>query len=384
MNIAIIGTGAYGMALASVFYNNKCKIKMWTNSEEEKNILLKNGKSDKVDFMIPRDIVISTDMKDVVDSAELIMIAIPAKFLDSTSKELKKYYNSKQVICIASKGIEQNTCRFLYDVVRENINTNNIAIISGGTFAVDIVYKVPIGLTLATRSNTARDVLLKYMQNDYVKLRHTRDIVGTEICGAIKNVIAIASGMLDGMGYPISTSSMFITESLHDIKALIKALGGNKKTILSFAGFGDLLLTCTSVKSRNYTLGKIIGEGKSKEEINKYIESTTIEGLYTLKSIKKLLRNKKIIGPYNISLWGEYPYIVGDCVLQGPTTIYFVIDIKTGNIEYHKDFDSIRKKYKVNFDYRDFVTFQDLQGQWAKPEKLDTLRKKLSMKERNK
>ena len=85
--------------------------------------------------------------------------------------------------------------------------------------------------------------------------------------------------------------------SLHDIKALIKALGGNKKTILSFAGFGDLLLTCTSVKSRNYTLGKIIGEGKSKEEINKYIESTTIEGLYTLKSIKKLLRNKKIKMP---------------------------------------------------------------------------------------
>ena len=272
MNVAIIGTGAYGMALASVFYNNKCKIKMWTNSEEEKNILLKNGKSDKVDFVIHKDIVISTDMKVVVDSAELIIIAIPAKFLDSTSKELKKYYNNKQVICIASKGIEQNTCRFLYDVVRENINTNNIAIISGGTFAVDIVYKVPIGLTLATRSNTARDVLLKYMQNDYVKLRHTRDIVGTEICGAIKNVIAITSGMLDGMGYPISTSSMFITESLHDIKALIKALGGNKKTILSFAGFGDLLLTCTSVKSRNYTLGKIIGEGKSKEEINKYIQ----------------------------------------------------------------------------------------------------------------
>ena len=166
-----------------------------------------------------------------------------------------------------------------------NINTNNIAIISGGTFAVDIVYKVPIGLTLATRSNTARDVLLKYMQNDYVKLRHTRDIVGTEICGAIKNVIAIASGMLDGMGYPISTSSMFITESLHDIKALIKALGGNKKTILSFAGFGDLLLTCTSVKSRNYTLGKFIHVVKS------------IEGLYTLKSIKKLLRNKKIKMP---------------------------------------------------------------------------------------
>ena len=98
MNVAIIGTGAYGMALASVFYNNKCKIKMWTNSEEEKKMLLKNGKSDKVDFVIPKDIVISTDMKDVVDGAELIIIAIPAKFLDTTSKEFKNYYNSKQVI----------------------------------------------------------------------------------------------------------------------------------------------------------------------------------------------------------------------------------------------------------------------------------------------
>ena len=89
MNVAIIGTGAYGMALASIFYDNKCSIKMWTNSEEEKNLLLKEGKSDKVDFIIPKDIIISTDMKEVVDKANLIMIAIPAKFLDTTSKELK-------------------------------------------------------------------------------------------------------------------------------------------------------------------------------------------------------------------------------------------------------------------------------------------------------
>lgn len=312
MNVAIIGTGAYGMALASIFYDNKCSIKMWTNGEEERNLLLKEGKSDKVDFVIPKDIIISTDMKEVVDKANLIMIAIPAKFLDTTSKELKKYYNSKQVICIASKGIEQHTCRFLYDVIRDNIRTSNIAIISGGTFAVDIVYKVPIGLTLATKSNYAKDVVIKGMRNDYVKLRHTRDVIGTEICGAIKNVIAISAGILDGMGYPISTSSMFITESLHDIKDLIKALGGSKKTILSFAGFGDLLLTCTSVKSRNYTLGKIIGEGKSKEEIDKYIESTTIEGLYTLMSIRKLIKNKKIKMPiidltYDIIINGKSP-----------------------------------------------------------------------------
>ena len=224
-------------------------------------------------------------------------MAVPAKFVGSTSKELNKYFKSNQVICIASKGIEQNSCLFLYDIIRNNIDTLNIGVISGGTFAEDIINMVPIGFSLASRSNYTRNIITKAMANDYVKIRHTRDIIGTEICGSIKNVIAIASGMLDGMGYPISTSTMFITESLHDIKALIKALGGNKKTILSFAGFGDILLTCTSTKSRNYTLGKLIGEGKSKEEINNYIKNTTIEGLYTLYSIKKLLRNKKIKMP---------------------------------------------------------------------------------------
>ena len=297
MKISILGTGAFGIALASVFHDNKCSIKMWTNNEDEMNMLLSKRKSDKIDYDIPSDIVISTDMEEVVNDTDIIVMAVPAKYVGDTSKVLNKYYKKSQVICIASKGIEQNSCLFLYDVIRNNINTPNIGVISGGTFAVDIIKKVPVGFSLASRSNYSNEIITKAMENDYVKLRHTRDIIGTEICGSIKNVIAIASGMLDGMGYPISTSTMFITESLHDIKALIKALGGNKKTILSFAGFGDILLTCTSTKSRNYTLGKLIGEGKSKEEINNYIESTTIEGLYTLHSIKKLLRNKKIKMP---------------------------------------------------------------------------------------
>lgn len=285
------------MALASIFYNNKCNIKMWTNSEDEMNTLLRNRKSDKINYNIPSGIIISTDMKEVVLNTDIIVVAVPAKFVDSTSKELNKYFKSNQVICIASKGIEQGSCLFLYDIIRNNIDTSNIGVISGGTFAEDIINRVPIGFSLASRSNYTRNIITKAMANDYVKIRHTRDIIGTEICGSIKNVIAIAAGMIDGMGYPISTSTMFITESLHDIKSLIKALGGNKKTILSFAGFGDILLTCTSTKSRNYTLGKLIGEGKSKEEIDNYIESTTIEGLYTLHSIKKLLRNKKIKMP---------------------------------------------------------------------------------------
>ena len=321
MKIAILGTGAYGMALASIFEYSKCNVIMWTNSIEEKELLISKRKSNKIDYDIPSNIEISNDLEEVTINADIIVIAVPAKFVGSVCNQFKDYYNNNQIICIASKGIEQDSCLFLYDVVRKYVKTNNIAVISGGTFAVDIVKRVPIGLSVASKSSYSKKLIIEAMENDYVKLRPTNDVIGTEICGSIKNVVAIASGMIDGMGYPESTSTMFITESLHDIKELIKTLGGDEKTILSYAGFGDLLLTCTSVKSRNYTLGRIIGENRPREEIDNYIDNTTIEGLYTLKSIKKLLRNKKIKMPiinliYDIIIDKKEPEALVDFLIE--------------------------------------------------------------------
>ena len=297
MKIGILGAGAYGMAMASVFDNNGHKIKIWSNSEEEVNLLLTNHKSNKIDYIIPDDFVITTDMKLVVMDADIIVIAVPSEFVRNVCMELNKYFKEEQIICIASKGIENNSCLFLDDVVRQCIKTDNIAVISGGTFAEDMVKEVPVGLTLATKSKLAGDMMLKAMENDYVKIQITDDIIGTEICGSIKNVFAIAAGMLEGMKYPESTKSLFMTEVIKDIKFLIKSLGGKEETILSFAGIGDILLTCSSSKSRNYTLGKMIGEERERQEIKKYIDSSTIEGLYTLNSIKKLLNDKEIEMP---------------------------------------------------------------------------------------
>lgn len=297
MKIGILGAGAYGMAMASVFDNNGHKIKIWSNSEEEVNLLLTNHKSNKIDYIIPDDFVITTDMKLVVMDADIIVIAVPSEFVRNVCMELNKYFKEEQIICIASKGIENNSCLFMDDVVRQCIKTDNIAVISGGTFAEDMVKEVPVGLTLATKSKLAGDIILKAMENDYVKIQITDDIIGTEICGSIKNVFAIAAGMLEGMKYPESTKSLFMTEVIKDIKFLIKSLGGKEETILSFAGIGDILLTCSSSKSRNYTLGKMIGEERERQEIKKYIDSSTIEGLYTLNSIKKLLNDKEIEMP---------------------------------------------------------------------------------------
>lgn len=296
MKVTILGSGAYGIALALMFNENKCDITLWEKFEEHAKQLRETRINDRVlpNVLIPKNIKIMSDLEESIKNSELIVIAIPAGFVDEVASELSKYIKKGQHICIATKGIEQDTCLFIDDVVQKYIKTKNIAAISGPSFAVDIANHVPIGLTLATKNKKTATLIHQGLENKTLKLRDTDDLVGTEICGSIKNVIAIAAGMIDGMGLPESTQAMLITESLHDIKELIKALGGDGKTILSFAGFGDLLLTCTSTKSRNFSFGRLIGSGTSKDEIDNYINNTTIEGLYTLKSIHKLIKNKKV------------------------------------------------------------------------------------------
>lgn len=298
LKVCILGTGAYGIALGLILNDNNHEVKMWTKFEEEANYLNQKRVSPNLkNILIDKEIEITTNLETSVQDADLIIIAVPAGVVNSVSQELKSYIKDNQHICIASKGIEQDTCLFVSDVVSKHINSDKIGVISGPTFAIDVAHRVPIGLSLASENNDTIDVIKKAFENEHVKLRGTNDILGIEICGSIKNVIAIATGMLDGMGLPISTQAMLITESLNDIKELIDALGGNKNTILSYAGFGDILLTCTSVKSRNFSFGRLIGSKTSKREINNYIETTTIEGLYTLNSIYKLINHKKVDMP---------------------------------------------------------------------------------------
>ena len=296
MNISILGTGAYGLALALMFYKNNNKITMWTKFEEEKDRITKEHENSKVlpGIKIPNDITISTDFKEVIKDANLIVVAVPAGFVDDVSFELSKYYNEEQYVLLASKGIERDSCLFIADIFKKHVKTRKYAVISGPSFAVDMVTNCPIGLTLASENKKTRKLVKEALESDSIKLRETRDVIGVEVCGSIKNVIAIAAGMLDGLGYPESTQAMFIVESLHDIKELISKLGGDRKTILSYAGFGDLLLTATSKKSRNFSYGRLLGSKTSSKEIEEYVNKTTIEGLYTIQSIYKLLKNKKV------------------------------------------------------------------------------------------
>jgi glycerol-3-phosphate dehydrogenase (NAD(P)+) len=318
MKIGLFGTGAYGMALSSILINNKCEVTMWTKFEEEKNNLETTRKNEKYlpNFLLDEKITITTSVEECIKDKDLLIIAIPAAFVDSLCQSMKPFIDKNHIL-IATKGIEQGTGLFINEILEKYLNTRNIAVISGPTFAVDLITKMPAGLSLASKKPETILLARKALQNDYIKLRDTNDVTGVEICGSIKNVIALAAGMLAGLKANESTKAMLIAEAMHDMEEILDAFDCNKRTVLSFAGIGDLILTCTSTKSRNFSFGKLLGEKPPRAEIDEYLKNTTVEGYYTLESIYQLLKNKDVTIPiidliYEIAVKGKDPELLLD------------------------------------------------------------------------
>lgn len=293
MKIGLFGTGAYGMALSSVLTHNKCEVTMWTKFEEEKNNLQLTRKNEALipNFTISENIEITTSVETCVKDKDLLIIAIPAPFIDSLCVEMKSFINDNHIV-IASKGIEQSSGLFINEIVEKHLNTKNIGVISGPSFAIDLVSKKPIGLSLASQSKETIELTKKAFQNNYIKIQEIKDVIGVEICGAIKNVMALAAGILDGLNMTDSTKAMLMTESIQCIKNILNIFNCDVMTAISYAGIGDLILTCDSTKSRNHNYGKLIGQKTDKKIIDKYTQENTVEGYYTLKSIYELLKKK--------------------------------------------------------------------------------------------
>lgn len=313
MKIGLFGCGAYGMALSSILIENNCNVTMWTKFESEKEQLETTRQNEKLipNFKLSDKIKLTTSVEKCIKNKDLLIIAIPAAFVDSLATEMKPYIKNNHII-IATKGIEQDTGLFINQIVEKHLDTKNVGVISGPSFAIDLVSKMPAGLTLASKKKKTRELAKQALKNKYIKLRETTDIIGVEICGSIKNVIALSSGMLEGMKANESTKAMLITEAMHDMEEILSAFGAKKRTVDTYAGIGDLLLTCTSTKSRNYSFGKILGEKRTPEEIREYLSKTTVEGFYTLESIYKLLKHKKVTIPiidliYDIAVEGLEP-----------------------------------------------------------------------------
>lgn len=296
MKIGVVGCGAYSLAISIMLNKNTKDITIWSESEEKANIINKDHQIDSIlkNIKIPENIKVTTSLEETVKNKDIIFLIVAAPFMKNTVEKIKDYLSDDSIICIGTKGIEQYSYKFMDELVLDTKLIKNLAVISGPSFAIDLASEEPVALTIASKSSLAIDEIKSVLSCNTLKLRENEDIIGTEICGSIKNVIAIAAGIINGLGYKESTQAFLITEAIHDIKELIKAFNGNANTVLSYAGIGDLLLTCTSTKSRNFSFGRLLGQNISKDEIDNYLKNNTVEGYYTLKSIYELIKNKDI------------------------------------------------------------------------------------------
>ena len=329
MNITVLGCGSYGLAISSILLNNNAKVTIWNKFQNEIDNIKDN-------YQI---ITFTTSLEESIKNTNLIIVAIPVNFLETTFKELKPFYHNQDII-ITSKGIDKTSNKFAYQIIKDILNIENIAILSGGSFAKDIHNKQVQGLTLATTSKSIRKKAKKYIANNYIKLQYTTDLIGVSICGSLKNVMAIAYGILDNTNYSESTKSLFLTEAIYEISYLIKKLKGNKSTIMTYSGLNDIIMTCTSKTSRNYTLGSLIGQNKTKEEIEKFKNNTTIEGLHTAKSIYTLTQNYNITLPITNIIYKilynnlDYKELINYLKQKKcwPTTFFYIPNIITINL----------------------------------------------------
>lgn len=308
MKVTILGMGAMGIALTKVL-KDEVNVSMWTNFEDElKSVELKRENTQVLPgFKIDENISLTTCLKEAIDKSEVIFLAVPAIAVRSVSEMLKEYIADSQIICILTKGIEKDTNMFMVDIVREVINTNNICVFSGPSFAIDVANKSNIGMVIAGEYDVIRRKVSNVLDERYVNIAYTSDVIGVEISSAIKNVLAIVCGMFEGKNEPESTKSAAFSVIFNDYRLALTVLGGKEATIFSYAGIGDLILTCMSDKSRNYTFGKMLGKGKNKQEALESMKVKTIEGLYTLDAIHDIL-NKKIVSINSINLLYDVIY----------------------------------------------------------------------------
>lgn len=282
MKILIMGAGAYGLALANIL-SDKNEVTVYSSIKEEIENLKTTRKNERLfeNIVLPEKIKYTNE----IENTEIIIIALPSKIIKKELEKLKEKLKEK-IIILASKGMSE--CKFLHEIVKETLNTEKLYVISGPSFAKDVIEKQKITLTLAG-NNTK--IIKEIFNEQYIKIEETEDIIGTEICGALKNTFAIGAGILEGLDVSESTKAAYLTKTANDIKEIIKIFGGKEDTILKACGIGDIILTCTSKSSRNYTLGYMLGK---KQDTTQYLETTTVEGLTTLLEFKKILENKNI------------------------------------------------------------------------------------------
>jgi glycerol-3-phosphate dehydrogenase (NAD(P)+) len=317
--VGIFGTGAFGISLGIVAHRKDNEVIMWTKFREERDYILTHHENKVLPGVtIPSDIKITNDLLEFTNNCDIIVIVLPVPYLKENIKELSMYDLSNKTFVLASKGILEKEYLMVYQIYNLYINNPDFSVISGPSFAIDLINNNPISLSIYANTDNSYNLTNDILSSRYLTLERTDDLVGLEISGAIKNVIAIASGILHGLNKSDSTVALFMVRAIRDLEGLIVTLGGEKNSLITPCGIGDLILTCNSKTSRNYTYGELIATDRDKA--NEYLKTHTVEGYNTLKTLVYMLDDKNFDIPVinytrRIIIDNEDPSIINDYIL---------------------------------------------------------------------
>ncbi len=286
-NVAVVGSGSWGMALANHLAEMGNAVKVWSFTEEEKNLINNERKCMFIpDMVLDEKIYCSNDVVEVVKDADYIFHVTPSKVTRNVFKQYKDYVKDKPIV-ICSKGLENATLKTLDEVMLEELPTAKIAAFSGPSYATEVVKHIPTAIILASKHDDVLDEVSSLLMNEYMRIYKSRDVVGVEVGGALKNIIAFCAGICAELNFGTNAQSALITRGLAEITRLGEKMGADKNTFFGLSGLGDLILTCSSDESRNRRAGRLIGKGKTIEEAKKEI-GMTIESVENIEVAKKL------------------------------------------------------------------------------------------------
>jgi glycerol-3-phosphate dehydrogenase (NAD(P)+) len=297
-NVSILGAGTWGCALAILLAGSGHDVTIWTKIEQEARMLNENRKSMKNlhGAELPDQIKITLDLEEACTNKDLLVMAVASPYIRSTSHIAAPFIKEGQIIVNVSKGIEDKTLYTLSEVIKEEIPQADVAVLSGPSHAEEVSRGVPTTIVVgATTKDTARFIQDTFM-TDVFRVYTSPDIIGIELGGSLKNVIALAAGTVDGLGFGDNTKAALMTRGMAEISRLGMEMGGKMETFAGLSGFGDLFVTCTSKHSRNWNAGNLMGQGKTMEEAMKEVNQV-VEGVNSAKAALALARKHNVEMP---------------------------------------------------------------------------------------
>ena len=299
--IAVVGAGSWGTTLAILLADKGHQVRLWVYEKELAEEMQKSreNKTYLPGYRLSDNISVTSSIKDAVSDSEIIVFVVPSHVARGVIKELSHLVSKDTVIVSATKGIENDTLMPISEVFKELLPKpfhKNLAFLSGPSFAKEVVQKMPTAVALASYDRKAGEIIQQAFSTDYFRVFTNSDVIGVELGGALKNVIAIATGIADGMGFGHNTRAAIITRGLAEMTRLGIAMGAEPATFAGLSGLGDLVLTCTGELSRNRTVGFRLGKGEKLKDILSSMKMIA-EGVKTTKAVYALSKRYDIEMP---------------------------------------------------------------------------------------